>query len=666
MNPLEQVNNYLKRLERRLRWTAFSRGTAVTFMAALLITVVLVLYTNSQAFSEASLRGSASLFFVVAIAMAFGARNPLLRLNRKRAAKAAENAAPFNERLLTFAERHPAEDPFLELLAADTMEVARSAEPGKVAGNRRLFGSLTAAGLAGLTLVWLVLSGPGYWGHGASLLWAGTPREGSRAAFYEVVVAPGDKTVRRKGDQIVTAQLVGFESRKATVYAKFAGTTKWEQVPMQPQQSGSGFEFLFAGLPDSVQYYVDAGGIRSRQYQLTAIDLPAVKKIRVTYKYPRWIGLKDTTEDPGGDIRAVEGTDAYLDVQFDKPLKAGSLLLDDGTRIELEGREGNWMQARVPVRKDGMYHIASAARNEDVRLTQDYFIEAQKETPPQVKIIRPGKDYKANPVEEVTLAIEAQDDFGLQELELRYSVNGGQEKTLPLLKHRGAKSADGEAVIALEDFKLTPGDIVSVYARAKDARAEATSDIVFIEAQPFEREYSQSQMSGGGGGGAEAEDQVAQRQKKSLQQPSIKSRPGQGQSGSVENSKFLSEMQSSRDQTSRLPSNEEQGNWLGRTRSSKHIRDMDAATEAMGTAAEAQVSGLERCDSFRTKSAPAPAASRSARRQIQVPSETGAVVGVVAAPVVTWKASSTLSWIRRRISMRPGSSPPQLPRRRKK
>ena len=49
---------------------------------------------------------------------------------------------------------------------------------------------------------------------------------------------------------------------------------------------------------------------------------------------------------------------------------------------------------------------------EDIRLSEDYFIEAQKEQPPKVKITRPGRDAKVNPIEEVTVRVEAQDDFG--------------------------------------------------------------------------------------------------------------------------------------------------------------------------------------------------------------------------------------------------------------
>ncbi len=472
MNPLEQVNKYLHSLERRLRWGAFTKGAAMTAIAALIATILLVLYTNAYAFSDISLRIARVLLVIsLALVIGFGLLLPLLSLNRRRAARRAESEMPeFNERLLTFAEKNRQDDPFLELLAADTMEVAQVAHPDRLISPAWMFGSASAAAFASLGLIWLIVSGPGFMGYGASLLWAGAPREGMRAGFYEIVIVPGNKSVRKKSDQNVTAQLVGFDSRSATLYAKFAGTSKWEPAPMAPQPSGAGFEFLFAGLPDSVEYYVESKGVRSKTYNLTAVEIPGIKKLRVTYNYPKWAGLKPAVEEPGGDLRAIEGTEATVAIETDKPLKSAVIILDSGDRIEMQKGEANWLSASLPIKSDGMYHIATVDKSEDIRLSEDYFIEAQKEQPPKVKIARPNRDFKVNPIEEVTVQVEAEDDFALQDVALSYSVNGGPEKSVSLLKRKGVKTAEGETMLSLEDFKLVPGDVVALHARARDAR----------------------------------------------------------------------------------------------------------------------------------------------------------------------------------------------------
>jgi hypothetical protein len=289
---------------------------------------------------------------------------------------------------------------------------------------------------------------------------------------------------------------------------------------MQPTPGASTYEFLFSSLTDNVEYYIEAGAVQSKHYNLRIVDLPGIKKIRVTYHYPAWSGLKDSVEDPGGDLRAVEGTEAEVAILTDRPLNKGVLMLGDDRQIELkpkEGKpgEGNWVTARVTLDKDGLYHIAAIDRGENVRLSEDFFIEARKDSPPTVKIDRPGRDAKVNPVEEVTVTVNAEDDFALNDVSLHYSVNGGAEKTVSLLSQKGAKTSDGKYVLALEDYKLAPGDLISLYASAKDARNTTKTDIYFIQAEPFERNYSQAQSGGGGGGagGGDNDQQISQRQK---------------------------------------------------------------------------------------------------------------------------------------------------------
>ena len=513
MNSLDRLVDYLGSLERRLRLTALSRGAAVTAAVALGVTVLAVLLANGFAFSAPSVLASRLvLFLALAAAVAAALILPLIRLNRRRAAREAERRFPqFEERLLTFTERleqNPA-DPFLPLLAADSLAVAGEAQPRRVAAGARI-AAFSAVGVGSLaTLIWLCTAGPGFLGYGSALLWGGVPR-GGNAPFYDVVVEPGDRTVRKRSDQVITARLVGFRSERVRLLARYASSSKWEEAAMRPQPDGPGFEFMVAGVPESLEYYVDAGGVRSKTFRFHVIDLPAVKRIRVTYRYPAWTGMKDAVEDPGGDLRAVEGTTAEVSVETDRPLSTGALVLDDGRKISL--RDG---AAAVPIQKDGLYHVASTEQGEQVRLSEDYFIEAQKDAPPTVRIARPGRDARVSPIEEVGVTIDAKDDFGLQEMTLHYSVNAGAEKTVPLLRNKGAKSADGSTTIYLEDFKMAPGDIVSLYATARDARSTARTDMFFVEAQPFEREYSQSQQAGGGGGAMDGEQQgqISQRQK---------------------------------------------------------------------------------------------------------------------------------------------------------
>jgi hypothetical protein len=176
MSARDQLNSYIGQIERRLRMGAAVRGAAILAAAALAVTILLVLIANAFAFVSWSI---ISARFILAAALiyaaSFGLALPLLRLNRRRAAARAEAAFPdFKQRLVTFAERDAAREPFLELLAADTLRLAQSFEPKRLVTNRALLASC-GAGLAALgVLAWLIAAAPGFIGYGAALLWRGS------------------------------------------------------------------------------------------------------------------------------------------------------------------------------------------------------------------------------------------------------------------------------------------------------------------------------------------------------------------------------------------------------------------------------------------------------------------------------------------------------------
>jgi hypothetical protein len=590
MSAIEELRSYVSRLHRRFRLGAVARGSAVVTAVALIATLVLTIIINRFAFSTVSLWSArAVLLLALVLGTVFGLAIPLWRLGQRWWTKRAERAFPqFEQRLLTFAERDGrAHDPFLELLAADTLRVARSTDFKSAVPDAALLG-LFAVGILSLgALVWLIRSGPGYLGYGAAVLWTG-PRE----PLYDVRVNPGNVTIRRHGDQLVTAELKGFQRDQLKIHVRYQSASKWEETSMQPRPSAPGFQFLFAGVPEDVEYFVEAGSVESPHFHLRVADIPTVKQIRVTYHHPDWTQLPDTVEEHGGDLRAVEGTEARLEVITDHPMEAGMLALDDGRQIPLTSAGGTVYRGVIKLEKDGAYHVAAHERSQVLRISDDYFIEAGAVKPPEVSLVRPERDYRASPIEEVTLGARAQDPFGLSEFALHYSVNGGPEKTLNLLKEAGAKSANGTGMIALEGLKLVPGDVVAVYAAAKDARGEAHTDISFIQVDPFEREFSQSQqMGGGGGGGGAANDQaqIAQREKEIIaatwKQDGMKTAAAKQ---AAEQAKFLSDVQTTlRGQAFSLAgrlgmrdiqtANEQFGNFQ---------REMAAAAEAMGPAAQ--------------------------------------------------------------------------------
>jgi hypothetical protein len=595
MSAIGELRAYVRQLQARLRWGAVLRGAAIVTVAALLTTVLLTVIINRFAFSSASVWGGrAVLLLTLALGAALGLAVPLLRLNRRWSARRAESAFPqFEQRLLTFTERDGVtHDPFLELLAHDTLDVARAAKARTLVPDALLV-ALFGVGAASLgVLFWLISARPGYVGYGAAALWGRRPP----APLYELRVDPGDATVRRHADQLVTAEPVGLRAPEARIYARYRGTSSWERVTMQPRAREAGFQFLFPTVADDLEYYVEVGPLSSRHFHLRVADVPAVKQIRVTYHFPSWTQRPDAVEEHGGDLRAIEGTQAELQIRTDRPLPGGVLVMDDGREIALAAGAGNTYRVTLPIDRDGAYHVAGREQlgreqAQLVRISEDYFIEAGEVKPPEVAIVRPQGDYRASPIEEVTVAATARDEFGLSNFALRYSVNGGPEKTVGLLRASGAQQASGSTTLSLESLHLVPGDVVSFYVWAKDARAESRTDIGFIQAEPFEREFSQSQTAGGGGGGGMGGMQadISRREKEIIaatwQQAGLKTASARQ---AAEQAKFLADVQTTLRAQALSLSGRLQMRELTRPNElfNGFQQEMSAAAEAMGPAAQ--------------------------------------------------------------------------------
>jgi hypothetical protein len=591
MTARQQLDTYLAQLQRRLRIRATLRGVAILASSALVTTVVLVLIANALAFSGASMSGArVVLFLVIAACLAFGCVLPLLRLTLRKSAWEAEAAVPdFKQRLVTLAERGREEQSaFGELLAADTLKIAQHAEATQVVPNKKLMISLGTAIASLGVLIWMIVAGPGFLGYGAALLWAGSA---GAAPLYDLRITPGDATVRRNSDQLIGVQLRGWQTNSVRIFARYESTSKWDPLAMQPQPGTSNFQFLFAGLPEGVEYYVEAGPLHSRHFHIRVTDVPAVKQIRVTYHFPAWTGIAASTDDHGGDLHAIEGTDADLEITTDHPLTNGVLVLDDDRQIPLSGGTRNSYRGTIHLEKDGTYHLATIDQGQPVRVSEDYFINATKADPPDVVISRPAGDYRASPIEEVTIEAKADDPFGLRDFTLHYSVNGGAEQTVNLLAQSGQKTANGSTVVRLEDFKAVPGDIVSLCATAKDAHADSRTDMFFIQAEPFEREYSQSQQAGGGAGGGSgnAPDEISQRQKEIIgatwKQLGDK---GASAESAAQNAKFLSGVQAKLHDQAVSLANRLQMRGLdgGNDEFNAFQKDMNAAADAMTPAGD--------------------------------------------------------------------------------
>ena len=405
-------------------------------------------------------------------------------------------------------------------LIESAVERIRDIDMGRTVEQQQLQRSSGMLIAAGLAAVLLFVFGPAYLRHGLSALL--TPMADVEASSpYQIEVLPGDATVARGADQIITARLVGFEAEEVNLLMRTAGAgDTFERLPLIPAEDDAGetvagtYEVLLFDLEDAVDYLVESTGVESSTYTLDVIELPYVERLELEYHFPAYTGLEPRLVEEGGDIAVLQGTEVRLRAIPTMGTTGGLLTFDDddAKTMDLTVAEDGSLAASFTVEEEGFYRIDLAAPAGDlVAASPQYTIDVLTDQPPSAMFIRPGRDTTASAIEEVFIEARADDDFGLHSLDLVYSVNGGAEESVSLFNSGGAgdnalKEVSAGHTFFLEELELEPGDFLSYYARATDRNLlqqndDVKSDLYFIQIRRYSTDFRQQQSQGGGGGG---------------------------------------------------------------------------------------------------------------------------------------------------------------------
>ena len=361
--------------------------------------------------------------------------------------------------------------------------------------------------------------GPAYLRHALSALFV-VSRDVEAAAPYRIEVTPGNATVPRGADQTITAQLSGFDAEQASLLVRKTPEAAFERVPLVRGDDGK-YEGMLFDLAAPVEYFVEADGVRSEVFTLKVVELPYVQRLELEYHFPAYTGLAAAEDRGRRRHRRAQGHGSP------RPRGADDAVAGRADRVVGQGaqraRAGGRRRIAAPltgafkVDKDGFYHIElDAPTGERVTASPQYTIDVLADQPPTVSICKPGRDTSASPIEEVFVEARADDDFGVRDLDLVYSVNGGPEKTIRLFdgKKRLSEVSAGHTFY-LEELDVKAGDFVSYYAKAADndgvqGAKPATSDMYFVRIRPLSKDFrrAQSDAGGGGGGGGGRQNQV--------------------------------------------------------------------------------------------------------------------------------------------------------------
>src|SRR5215471_7288975 len=430
-------------------------------------------------------------------------KNPGLQDRLVSAVDAIQNARP--EQLT-----------FVHLLTKDVLDRTKNVRFGDQV-NKRKFS--TFAALTGVFAVALIISlyvASLFFPVGFDRMFAWNLLKPPNADAIKLEVTPGDQTVPKGSDVVIQAVAFGLDPRRAEVHLRYANGADWEVSTMEPlPQNQPTFRHLVFNIQEPLHYFVDADAYRSKEFTINVADLPKVEKVDYAYHYPAYTGLAVKKEENGSDMVALKGTEVDVTVTGSQALSGGRIVFADGKSVALQPTGERTVMGRVTVDRNTTFRIeltnTSKAKYLDL---EERSMEALDDQKPIVEFTKPGRDTKATKVEEVFTELRANDDFGVRQLELHYSVNGGPDQKVDLFASKGdsPKEISAGHTFFLEEYNLEPGDIITYYGKALDTKNPAnsvTTDVYFIDIRTFNKEYRQGQQGGGGGGGGGGDEAQA-------------------------------------------------------------------------------------------------------------------------------------------------------------
>src|SRR6266581_3440081 len=350
----------------RGRWKVFLWLRGLAWILGVMVASLLIglLLANSTSISGWALTGLRLVLVAAFVFTVFKALIlPLLRTpTDTQLARFIEEKNPgLEDRLVSAVEAiHKSKTEqiaFVHLLIKDTLERTKHVRFRDQVNKRKFstFAALTAAFAIALVISLYISSL--FFPVGSAKLLAGLLKPPNVDSF-ELKVTPGDITVPKGSDVTIQAVAMGFDPQRAQVHLRYANGADWEVSTMEvaPQNLPT-FRHLVFNVQESVHYFVDAAGYRSKEFTIDVADLPRVEKLDYAYHYPAYTGLAVKKEENASDMVAPKGTEVEVTVTGSQPLSGGRILFADGKTIALQPSAERVVTGRVTVDRTTTFRI---------------------------------------------------------------------------------------------------------------------------------------------------------------------------------------------------------------------------------------------------------------------------------------------------------------------
>ena len=233
-------------------------------------------------------------------------------------------------------------------------------------------------------------------------------------------------------------------------------------------------EHTFKKLGDSIRFRVEGGDGRSDIVTVHVVKRPYIREVVAYYKYPPYTGVPPKIVN-NAQLTGLEGTEVRLAFTASTPLTEAWLqMASKAERIPLPldetGKRFEWFHLLADTTSFTV-SLEDEHGNREKR-AETFRIHVTPDAPPTARLLEPAGDLEVTPRARFTVRYKAEDDFGLKQVRVMVSRDGGpatplDEKITGPIPQIGKLSA-GAFDWDLEKMDLTGASKLTFFLAAQD------------------------------------------------------------------------------------------------------------------------------------------------------------------------------------------------------
>lgn len=339
----------------------------------------------------------------------------------------------------------------------------------------------------------------------------------------EFRVQPGDVEVEKGFSIVVTAQFAP-ESVPADVDLIASNGKQSIRTRMARNLDDPTFAGYLAEINQEMTYRIESDNRISRDYNVTVFEYPRMLRSDAVLTPPVYTYQPAKTIENTLRITVAEGTELTWKIHLNKPVKTAALVDKVGERLELAASGDSDLLLTADLRltqsKRWTLELVDQQGREN-KFPPQLVARVLPNRPAKLKLVTAG-DATVSPIEELPIAAEVKDDFGIQRVGLTYTIGTGAAQEVELTPPKTSDSALPKSqtirhIVDLEQANAEADQLVSYHFWAEDAGPDGksrrtTGDIFFAEVRPFEQIFREGSSPGGASSPPPSEAQQQQAQ----------------------------------------------------------------------------------------------------------------------------------------------------------